>query len=161
MIKAVFLDRDGVINYDKNYVCKVQDFSFMPNVFEVLKGFMNLGYALFIITNQSGIGRGYYSLDEFLKLNAWMLDELAKHEIIINKVYYCPHAPEMNCPCRKPKPGMILQAKDEFDVDLSASILIGDKPSDMQAGKAAGIKKCYKIDENQDLKSIYETAKVF
>ena len=67
----------------------------------------------------------------------------------------------MNCPCRKPKPGMILQAKDEFDVDLSASILIGDKPSDMQAGKAAGIKKCYKIDENQDLKSIYETAKVF
>ncbi|QLI05998.1 D,D-heptose 1,7-bisphosphate phosphatase [Candidatus Campylobacter infans] len=161
MIKAVFLDRDGVINADKNYVYKIADFEFMPDVFDVLKGFSNLGYALFIITNQSGIGRGYYTQDDFLRLNEWMLENFKKREIYIKKVYFCPHAPQSNCACRKPKPGMILQAKAEFDVDLNASILIGDKDSDIQAGKNAGIKNCYKINEKQNLKSVYEAAKIF
>lgn len=161
MIKAVFLDRDGVINYDKNYVYKIADFVFIPGVFEALRGFSELGYLLFIVTNQSGIGRGYYTLNDFLTLNEWMLENFKKQGIEIKKVYFCPHAPQLNCPCRKPKPGMILQAKAEFNVDLGASILVGDKDSDIQAGKNAGIKNCYKVNEKQNLKSIYETAKIF
>ena len=108
--KAIFLDRDGVINVEKEYTYKPEEFEFLPDVFKALKGFSEAGYMLFIVTNQSGIGRGYYTLDDFTKLNAWMLHKFAQKGITITKTYFCPHAPEENCECRKPKPGMFLEA---------------------------------------------------
>lgn len=159
-IKAVFLDRDGVINRDGGYVCRAEDFEFLSGVPEALAGFSRLGYELFVVTNQSGIGRGYYSLEDFFSLNEYMLDELAKNGVRIRGVYFCPHAPEANCECRKPRAGMILRAASEWDVDLERSIMIGDKDSDVVAGRAAGVGKCYKIGagvgEYSNLKAVFE-----
>ena len=153
--KALFLDRDGVINVYKSYVYKIEDFEFMDGIFNLCRIFQNKGYLLFIITNQAGIGKGYYSEKELLILNEWMLDEFQSNGIIIKKVNFCPHHPQasidsykMDCKCRKPKPGMILKAKKEFNLDLKKSILIGDRPSDIQAGIAAGIEKNFWINTN-------------
>ena len=137
MNKAVFLDRDGTINVEKNYLHKIEDFEFLPGVIEGLSLLNNAGYKLIIVTNQSGIGRGYYTENDFVTLNNWMLDELKSHGIIISKVYYCPHLPDakvekyrMDCECRKPKLGMYNQAIRDFDIDLSQSFVIGDKIRD-------------------------------
>lgn len=155
MKKAVFLDRDGVINEDKGYVSKIENFVWCDGVFEALLELMELGFSLFIVTNQSGIGRGYYTLSDFERLNSYMLDEFSKRNIEIKKVYFCPHAPEQNCSCRKPSPQMILRAAGEFDIDLLNSILVGDKNSDIEAGKAAKIGRLFKIgDEFSSLKQI-------
>jgi D-glycero-D-manno-heptose 1,7-bisphosphate phosphatase len=137
--RAIFLDRDGVINIDKGYVYKQEDFVFTDGIFEALKYFQKSGYLLFVVTNQSGIARGYYSKSDFLKLTEYMLDEFAKKEIRITKLYYCPHSPEAYCQCRKPNPKMLFDAKKEFDIDMKASWLIGDKQSDIQAAMNAGI----------------------
>lgn len=146
MNKALFLDRDGVINVEKNYVYKIEDFEFVEGIFEVLKYFQDKGYLLIVITNQAGIGRGYYTEEDFHVLNNWMLEEFKKKEIHITKVYYCPYHPEhgigeykRDSLDRKPNSGMILQAQKEFNIDLSASILVGDKESDVEAGLRAGI----------------------
>ncbi len=141
MNKAVFLDRDGVINEDRGYVHKIEDFVFIDGIFEKLKKYQNDGYLLIVVTNQSGIGRGYYSEEDFLKLTKYMLDEFEKKGIKITKVYHSPYRPEDNAMCRKPNPGMLLKAKEEFDIDMKNSIMIGDKQSDMQAGKNAGVGK--------------------
>ena len=137
--KALFLDRDGVINVDKSYVYKVQDFEFCAGIFELCEFFLQKGFKIFVITNQSGIERGFYSEKDFEKLSEFMLGEFAKKGISISKVYHCPHL--QGCECRKPKPGMILKAQAEFDIDLANSILIGDNFTDMQAGQIAGIKR--------------------
>lgn len=139
MEKAVFLDRDGVINIEKEYLYKIEEFEFIDGVFESVIYLQKLGYKLFIITNQSGIARGYYSLDEFNKLSSWMMDEFSKKGVIIEKLYFCPHGPNDNCSCRKPKTGMIDDALKEFDIDLGKSILIGDKISDIKCAKNAKI----------------------
>ena len=142
MNKAVFLDRDGVVNVEKNYVYKIEDFEFMPGIFDVCKKYQQEGYLLFIITNQAGIARGYYTEEQFRILTDFMIKQFEKQGILIKKVYFCPHHPDFTgeCECRKPNPGMILQAAKEFDIDLSESILIGDKESDIEAGERAGIK---------------------
>ncbi|MED0676150.1 HAD family hydrolase [Aneurinibacillus thermoaerophilus] len=144
--KALFLDRDGVINVEKNYVHKIEDFEFMDGIFETLRYFQEKGYLLIIITNQAGIGRGYYTEEQFHILNDWMLSEFEKEGIYITKVYYCPYHPEHGIGKykrdsfdRKPNPGMILKSQKEFNIDLSKSILVGDKESDIQAGKRAGV----------------------
>lgn len=137
--KALFLDRDGVINVDKSYLYKKEDFVFCDGIFELLKYAQNLGYRLFVITNQSGIARGYYSEDDFKRLTSWMLKEFEKKGITIQKVYHCPHLPEDNCKCRKPEPKMIEDAISEFGIEPATSWMIGDKPSDMEAAKNAGI----------------------
>ncbi|MDR1975622.1 MAG: D-glycero-beta-D-manno-heptose 1,7-bisphosphate 7-phosphatase [Campylobacteraceae bacterium] len=137
--KAIFLDRDGVINIDKGYVYREEDFVFMPHIFKALSYFQSKNYLLFIVTNQSGIARGYYTEDDFLTLTDYMLKEFEKRDIKITKLYYCPHAPESGCACRKPNPKMLLDAKDEFHIDMSASWLIGDKQSDIEAGINAGV----------------------
>jgi D-glycero-D-manno-heptose 1,7-bisphosphate phosphatase len=149
---AVFLDRDGVINYDHEYVHKAHDFIFMTDVFETCKRFTESGYQIIIITNQSGIARGYYTEKDFDLLNQWMLEQFRINGIDITAVYYCPHHPvnglgkyKTECNCRKPKPGMILQAADEHQINLSKSILIGDNLSDIQAGKSAGLAKNYLV----------------
>ncbi len=148
MKKAIFLDRDGVINLDKNYVHKISDFEFVPNIFDILKYLQNLDYLLFIITNQSGIGRGYYTKEDFLKLNSWMIDEFIKEDIVISQVEFCPHQPNENCMCRKPKIGMIENILKNYDIDLSISWLIGDRLSDIECAENAGIKNSIKINKN-------------
>lgn len=136
---AVFLDRDGVINADGGYVCRVEDFSFLPGTFEALREMARLGFKLVVVTNQSGIGRGFYTEADYQRVTAHMLAELAKEGVVIAGVYHCPHHPDASCECRKPKPGMIWRARDEHAIDLSRSWLAGDKPSDIEAARRAGI----------------------
>jgi len=137
--RAIFLDRDGVINIDKQYVSKIEDFEFTEGIFELLNYFQDLGYILIIITNQSGIGRGYYTLQDFQTLTKWKLSRLSDEGITIHEVYYCPHSPESECSCRKPSPEMLLRAKEKYDIDMQNSWMIGDKQSDIEAGKRAGV----------------------
>ncbi|BAU26508.1 D-alpha,beta-D-heptose 1,7-bisphosphate phosphatase [Aneurinibacillus soli] len=145
--KAVFLDRDGVINVEKNYVHKIEDFEFMDGIFELLHYFQEQGYLLIVITNQAGIGRGYYTEEQFHILNDWMVERFKEKGIHITHVYYCPYHPEYGVGDykqdsfeRKPNPGMIVRAEKEHGIDLSRSILIGDRKSDIQAGTQAGVK---------------------
>jgi D-glycero-D-manno-heptose 1,7-bisphosphate phosphatase len=147
MKKALFLDRDGVINKEKNYLYKIEDFEFIDGVFETCKYFQDKGYLIIVITNQAGIARGKYSETDFNKLTKWMIKEFEKQNIEISKVYYCPHHPDFTgeCECRKPKPKMILNAQQEFDIDLENSILVGDKNSDIEAGINAGIKNLFLV----------------
>ncbi len=142
--KALFLDRDGVINVDKKYVYKIEDFEFCEGIFELCEWFAKKGFLIFIITNQSGIARGYYTQKDFEILSAFVLDAFAKRGIGISKIYHCPHLE--GCECRKPKPGMLLKAKDEFNINMQTSFFIGDNLSDMQAGLRAGIKNLTLID---------------
>ncbi len=138
MNKAVFLDRDGTINVDKAYLSKIEDFEYLPGVIDGLKLLQKSGYLLIIVTNQSGIARGFYSESDFQKLNDWMLNDLKNKGIIINKVYYCPHHPDgkiekysIDCNCRKPKLEMYYKAIEEFNIDISISYTIGDKIRDL------------------------------
>lgn len=147
MNKAVFLDRDGVINHDHAYVSKIEDFEFIDGVFDACQQFIEQGFIIIVVTNQSGIGRGYYSEQDFNLLTNWMKSEFNKHQIPITEVYFCPHHPKKalpeylkECDCRKPMPGMLNQAIKQFDIDVSQSIMVGDKISDLQAAQAAGIK---------------------
>lgn len=138
-MKALFLDRDGVINVDRGYVYKQEDFEFIDGIFEFCRCAKQLGYLIFVITNQSGIGRGYYTDHDFRSLSDWMCGVFKEQGVYIEKIYYCPSRPEENSPDRKPMPGMILRAAEEFDIDLAMSVLVGDKNSDIQAGIAAGV----------------------
>jgi len=137
--KALFLDRDGIINIDHGYVSKIEDFEFTEDIFELLHLFIQKEYLLFIITNQSGIGRGYYTLNDFNTLTEWMLQKLEDQNISIQKVTYCPHAPEDNCHCRKPQTGMIEDILKQYAINLSDSWLIGDKQSDIDLSHNAKI----------------------
>lgn len=137
MNKAVFLDRDGTINVEKHYLHRIEDFEFLPGVVEGLKMLQDAGYLLVIITNQSGIGRGYYTEEDFHKLNEWMLQTLKDKGVEIAKVYYCPHLPDAkvvayrkDCECRKPKLGMYEQAIKDLEITLEGSYAIGDKIRD-------------------------------
>ena len=143
MKKAIFLDRDGVINKDFSYVYKIEEFEFVDGIFEFLREAQRRGYILIVVTNQSGIGRGYYSLEDFERVTEYMIDKMKKEGVDISKeqIFFCPHSPEANCSCRKPSPKMILDAKERFDIDLSKSILIGDKKTDIEAAKRAGVAK--------------------
>jgi len=141
MNKAVFLDRDGVINIEKNYVHTREEFEFIDGVFDACKQLQQDGYLLIVITNQAGIARGYYTEEQFTELTEWMLEQFESNGIEILGVYYCPHHPDFSgeCDCRKPKPGMILQAAKDHNIALEESIFIGDKLSDMMAADAAKI----------------------
>ena len=141
MRKSLILDRDGVVNIDNHHVYKKNDFQFLAGILDVCDEFAKNGFLIFIITNQAGIARGLYSEIEYFRLTRWMLSEFLKNGINIQKVYHCPHHPDFtgDCSCRKPKPGMILEAQSEYDLDLHKSVLIGDKESDIQAGQRAGV----------------------
>jgi len=149
-MKAVFLDRDGVINEDYGYVHKIEDFKFRDGVFQGCKYLQNKGYKLFIITNQSGINRGYYSINDFLKLTEWMKKEFLKEGIEIVDVEFCPHKPDEGCECRKPNIGMITNLVNKYNIDLNNSVMIGDKESDMQLADNAGILKKILIKKNDN-----------
>jgi D-glycero-D-manno-heptose 1,7-bisphosphate phosphatase len=137
--KILFLDRDGVINQEKNYLFKIADFIFIDGVFEACLAFQKQGFKIIIITNQSGIGRGYYNEEDFEHLNTWVLSEFKKNGVEILDVFYCPHAPENMCSCRKPKPGMLLKAQEKYTIDAKNSWMIGDKENDITAANLAGI----------------------
>lgn len=137
--KALFLDRDGIINVDYGYVYKVQNFTFNDKIFDLLHLFLSHNYKLFIVTNQSGIGRGYYSIYDFNLLTEWMIKEFKKREITIEEVKFCPHAPELKCKCRKPEIGMVEELLKNYSIDLESSWLIGDKQSDIDLAHNAYI----------------------
>jgi len=141
MNRAIFLDRDGVLNKDPGYVHKVEDFELHDGVIESLKQLSN--FKFFIISNQSGIGRGYYKEENFHEFNNHLVSELKKHNINIEKSYFCPHKKEDNCECRKPSPKFIKEAEKEFNLDLKESWMVGDHASDIGAGKNAGCKTIY------------------
>jgi D-glycero-D-manno-heptose 1,7-bisphosphate phosphatase len=147
--KAVFLDRDGVINKDHGYVYQTDDFEYIEGVFDACLALKAMGYKLVVVTNQSGIGRGLYTEDQFHDLTEWMDWNFADKGVELDGIYYCPHHPEkalgeykQDCDCRKPKPGMMLTAAKFLKIDLANSIMVGDKADDMRAAKAAGIGKC-------------------
>ena len=144
--RALFLDRDGVINTYIPYIHRREDFHFQDGIFELCRAAQNLGYLLVVVTNQSGIARGYYSETDFLGLTEWMNQRFAEQQIRIDRVYYCPFHPEegrgeykRESPDRKPNPGMLLRARQDLALDLGSSILIGDKLLDMEAATAAGV----------------------
>jgi D-glycero-D-manno-heptose 1,7-bisphosphate phosphatase len=144
--KAVFLDRDGIINVERDYVHKAADFTFVDGIFDLCRAARAHGFLLVVITNQSGIARGLYTEEDFADVTLWMIEKFASEGIAIAKVYHCPYHPEATIEryrCdhadRKPSPGMLLRARDELQLDLSASILIGDRLTDIEAGRRAGI----------------------
>ncbi len=144
--RALFLDRDGVVNVEKNYVYCIEDFEFVPGIFELCTCARDLGFVPVVVTNQAGIGRGFYSEEDFQRLTAWMCGEFRARGIEIARVYHCPYHPTAGIGeyrresfDRKPNPGMFLKARDELGLDMPASVLVGDKDSDIEAGRAAGV----------------------
>ncbi len=138
-IKTIFLDRDGVINKEVGYLYQLSDFEFLDGIFNTCLYFQKLGYKIVIISNQSGIARGYYNENDYLKLTEWMLDQFNDNGINILDIFYCPHSPESLCECRKPKPGMLIEAKDKYNIGMKDSWMIGDKETDIEAANLAGI----------------------
>ncbi len=138
MVKALFLDRDGTINVDYGYVFQPEKFEFIDGIFELCQKAQDMGYLIIVITNQSGIARGYFSEQDFAKLNSYMIAEFAKHNIKITDVFYCP---ELSGNRRKPECGMFIEAQDKYNIEMQKSVSIGDKERDVEAGKKAGVGK--------------------
>lgn len=143
---AVFLDRDGVINEDTGYVASVDDFHFLDGAIEALQLLKKKGYCLVVVTNQSGIARGFFTEEQFMHLTEWMDWSLADRDVDLDGIYYCPHHPtegeppyRQTCTCRKPAPGMLLDAAQFLKIDLEKSYMVGDTLHDMQAAQAAGV----------------------
>ena len=141
MNRALFLDRDGTINVDLGYSYKIDEFKFVVGAPELIKKYNELSYKIIVVTNQSGIARNIFSEIDMHKLHSHINSLLSKIHAHVDAFYFCPHHPDFTgeCSCRKPKPGMLLQAAMDLDIDLSGSILIGDKDSDIEAGVAAGV----------------------
>ena len=142
--RALFIDRDGTINKDCPYCHDPEDLTVYDDAVEIMKDYINRGYLIIIITNQSGINRGYFTDEEFHVFHNELLKQLEERGVVIDKTYYCPHRPDENCECRKPKLGMIKKAMEDFDIDLENSIINGDR-DDMEGemGRQLGIE--YKI----------------
>lgn len=138
-MKVIFLDRDGVINQEVGYLHKSKNFKFIDGIFEACKYFQSLGFKVIVVTNQSGIARGYYQEKDFHILTEWMLAQFYERCIDILDVFFCPHGPNSTCKCRKPKPGMLIEARDKHGINMSESWMIGDKETDIDAAGAAGI----------------------
>ena len=148
MTKAVFLDRDGVINYDVGYPHKLEHLRLIEGVDTALLNLQNAGFELFIVSNQSGVGRGYFDKIAVESFNSSLLRKLEKKGIGIKDIKYCPHVPADNCSCRKPEPGMILSLLNRYNLDPFSSFMVGDKKTDIAAGQKAGLKKNFKIKTN-------------
>ena len=140
MTGAIFLDRDGTINIDKNYVHKTEDWEFLPHAIEGLQVLSLKGYKLVIITNQSGIGRGYYTRYDMEKLHNYVISLLKEKNIDIAGIYYCPHIPSDNCSCRKPETELLKKAATDLNINIAESYFIGDKTCDIKMGRDGGCK---------------------
>lgn len=158
--KAIFLDRDGTINVEKDYLYKISDFEFLPGAVGALRILQAAGFQLIIITNQSGIARGFYTENDYHALNDWMLEELKRNDVDITAVYYCPHHPNakvekyrVNCDCRKPRLGLYEKAVADFNIDLSQSYVIGDKLRDCAICRTTACRG-YLISSNEKLEII-------
>ncbi|WP_409307858.1 D-glycero-beta-D-manno-heptose 1,7-bisphosphate 7-phosphatase [Pectobacterium sp. B1J-3] len=145
-VPAIFLDRDGTINIDHGYVHEIDQFQFIDGVIDALQELKKLGFALVIVTNQSGIARGKFTEEQFMQLTEWMDWSLADRDVDLDGIYFCPHHPDATvgdyrqvCDCRKPEPGMLLSAQRHLNIDMAASYIVGDKIEDLQAGIAAGV----------------------
>ncbi len=152
MRKAVFFDRDGVINIDYGYIGCLDNFAFIEGVQEALHALRKMGYLLVLVTNQSGIARGMYTESDFLCINSFMQQSLSLYDAAFDGIYYCPHHPNgqvlkyrVDCSCRKPKSGMFINAAHDLDIDFGKSIMIGDHANDLIAGAKAGIKTLYLV----------------
>jgi D-glycero-D-manno-heptose 1,7-bisphosphate phosphatase len=141
MDKALFLDRDGIINVDKHYLYKPEDVEFIPGIFKLCRLFQDKGFLIIVVTNQSGIARGFYTEQDFQTLTNWLSDQFAQRGIEITATYHCPHHPDITgeCECRKPKIGMLKKAIERFNIDVKNSLMIGDKISDVKAALSAGL----------------------
>lgn len=138
--KAVFLDRDGTINEEVNYLSKIKQIKILPTVPSAIKLLNENDFLVIIITNQSGIARGYFTEKELEGINSHLVNELSKNGAKINGIFICPHHPDSQCDCRKPKTGLLKEAADEFDLDLSSSYMVGDKYTDLKTGINEGCK---------------------
>lgn len=145
-----FLDRDGVINIDHGYVGSPAKLDLIAGVPEALKLLRDRGYKLAVVTNQSGIGRGYYTETDFQLVTAHLDELLGAQGVRLDLVLHCPHGPDDDCSCRKPKPGMVLEGAQRLCGDLARSVLFGDKASDVMAGRAAGVARCFLVGASQD-----------
>ncbi len=150
--RAAFIDRDGVLNVDHGYVYKREDFQWLPGAVDALHQLQQAGWALVVVTNQSGVARGLYTFEQMQALHDSITAELRSEGITLTGIYACPHHPEGTvtaykqvCECRKPRPGLILQATQEHRLQLDASVLFGDKSSDIAAGRYAGVGRCWLI----------------
>lgn len=137
--KTIFLDRDGVINKEVNYLHRIKDCEFIDGIFEACTYFQNIGFKIVIITNQSGIARGYFNENDYQILTNWISLQFTEKNIHLLEIFHCPHGPDSNCNCRKPKPGMFLEAQNKYNIDMKKSWLIGDKEDDVIAANNAGI----------------------
>ena len=158
-IKTIFLDRDGVINKEINYLHKIEDFEFINGVFEACQYLESQNYKIIITTNQSGISRGYYTQSDFQKITKWMLSQFNNNNIGILEVIHCPHLPSDFCDCRKPKPGMLLSAKTKHDIDMENSWMVGDKENDIQAANNAGIINTILVKSGHEIDEINSNSK--
>jgi D-glycero-D-manno-heptose 1,7-bisphosphate phosphatase len=156
--RAAFLDRDGVINRDIGYLHRWEDFEFLPGSLDAMRRLHQAGHALVIVTNQSGIARGYYTEAQYQALNTKLRDAMARAGCPAAGIYHCPHHPAglvgalaIECDCRKPQPGMLLRAAKELALSLPDSILVGDKLADAQAGRAAGVGRVYLVRSGHSL----------
>jgi len=156
--KIIFLDRDGVINKEIGYLHRIEDFVFIDGIFETLREFRQKGYEFVVITNQSGIGRGMYSEENYKTLDRWMKSQFEKNGILILDSFHCPHLPSDNCSCRKPLPGLFYQCFKKYNISKEKSWMIGDSETDIISANAAGIKNTLLVESghpiSKDIKNI-------
>src|SRR5436190_4426370 len=136
--RAVFLDRDGTIMEDANYVGRLDQVVLIPSAKQALRRLRDAGFKLFIVTNQSGVGRGYFPREAVEEIHAHLDEQFGPEGVSFDRYYVCPHHPEDNCDCRKPKPKLLRDAAAEYGLNLARCFMIGDRPTDIQAGKSAG-----------------------
>jgi D-glycero-D-manno-heptose 1,7-bisphosphate phosphatase len=163
--RAAFLDRDGVVNREVGYLHRWEDFEFLPGVLDAMRRLRQAGYALVIVTNQSGIARGFYTEADYQALTARLREALAEAGCPVDAIYHCPHHPSgsvaalaIECDCRKPNAGMLLQAARELEISLADSFIVGDKLADAQAGRAAGLGRVYLVRSGHELEPGSEAA---
>lgn len=157
-MKVAFLDRDGVINEEVNYLHKKDNFKFTPNAISGLRRIISHGYKIIIVTNQAGIAKGFFSIEDYYELTNWYMGKLSSLGIDILDIHFCPHHPEgvipefsVDCECRKPKPGMLEQAGRKYQIDLDLSFIVGDKSSDVEAGLNFGLSRAYLVETGHKL----------
>ena len=166
--KAVFLDRDGTINIEKGYLHKIEDFVLLPGAAEAVSEMNRLGYKVIVITNQSGIARGFYTEDDMQTLHSHMKDVLASKNAAVDAIYFCPHHPEAqvsryrkDCGCRKPKAGLFIKAAEDFDIDFERSWAVGDRIRDILPAKQLGMKSALVLTGHKKAEEICQAPAVF